>query len=111
VQHALLKHTSPLLHRQSPEQFAQFSPVWQTPLPHTSASEHLPLVPHTYPLVQPGAHCPPHASSPHSLFAHCGVQQLPATVHFWPFVQPQSAGQLLQFSVGSHAPLPHDPSD
>jgi hypothetical protein len=45
------------------------------------------------------------------LFAHCGVQQAPATVHFWPFVHPQSAGQLLQFSVGSQTPLPHDPSD
>jgi hypothetical protein len=47
VQHALLKQTSPVLHLQSPLQLLQFSPDWQTPLPHTSASEHLKFAPHT----------------------------------------------------------------
>ncbi|HMR05411.1 MAG TPA: hypothetical protein PKA88_06525, partial [Polyangiaceae bacterium] len=40
----------PLLHAQSLEQFAQFSPVWQLPLPHTKSSTQLPPV-HVEPLV------------------------------------------------------------
>jgi hypothetical protein len=47
AQHALLKQTSPVPQRQSPEQLPQFSPLWQTPLPHTSARAHFAFVPHT----------------------------------------------------------------
>jgi len=31
---------------------------------------------------------------------------MPAAVHFWPFAQAQSPGQLLQFSPGSHFAFP-----
>jgi hypothetical protein len=81
VQQPLLKHTSPFEHPQSAPQLAQFSPDWQTPLPHTSARKHLKLGLHTYPFAQPGGHWPPHVSSPHSLPEHCGVQHVPAAVH------------------------------
>jgi hypothetical protein len=47
AQHALLKQDSPLAHLQSPGQLPQFSPVWQTPLPHTIASEHFEFEPQT----------------------------------------------------------------
>jgi hypothetical protein len=48
VQQAPLKQTSPLAaHLQSAAQLLQFSPDWQTELPHTSASEHLKFVPQT----------------------------------------------------------------
>jgi hypothetical protein len=44
VQQALLKQTPPG-HAQSAAQLPQFSPDWQTLLPHTRASEHMPVVP------------------------------------------------------------------
>jgi hypothetical protein len=47
AQHAALKQTEPAPHLQSPAQLAQFSPAWQTALPHTRASEHLKSVPQT----------------------------------------------------------------
>jgi hypothetical protein len=42
---------------------------------------------------------------------HCGAQQTPAAVHFWPLAHPQSPGQLLQFSPGSQRMLPQRISD
>jgi len=67
----------------------------------------------------PASHCPhvpPHPSEPHSLSAQLGVQQIPA-LHFCPALQPQSAGQVSQFSPWSawqtaspqKKELPHPP--
>ena len=47
AQQALLKHTSPFVHRQSPLQLLQFSPAWHTPLPHAIAREHFEFAPQT----------------------------------------------------------------
>jgi hypothetical protein len=109
LQQAELKQTpepSGELHAQSAGQLPQFSPGWQTPLPHTRASEHLESVPQTDPTGQPGGHLPPQASSPHSFPAHAGAQQAPAAVHFWLPVHAQSPGQLLQSSPMSQMLFP-----
>jgi hypothetical protein len=41
---------------------------------------------------------PPHPSLPHCLPLHCFVQQVPVAVQVWLGSQPQSWGQLAQFS-------------
>ncbi len=93
----------PLLHAQSLEQFAQFSPVWQLPLPHTKSSTQLPLV-HVEPLAQL-PHTPPQPSEPQLLPAQFLVQHVPDTQ--LPLVHAQSA-QFAQVSpaAASQVPLP-----
>jgi hypothetical protein len=58
---------------------------------------HFPSAPQILPVAQV-PHVLPQPSSPHSLPVHCGVQHLPALVHFCPVVQAQSRAQLLQSS-------------
>jgi len=99
VQQALLRQTSvAVLQPQSIAQLLQFSwGAWHPLTPHLTSVMHLPVASQ----ILPEAHVPqvlPQVSSPHSLPEHCGVQHLPAVVHFWPVVQAQSLAQLLQSS-------------
>jgi hypothetical protein len=71
---------------------------------------HLKSLPHERPAPHIDGHAPPHPSDPQSLPLHCGVQHDPDTVHVCPAAHPQSAGQLLQVSPCSHAPLPQKTS-
>ena len=95
----------PPLQGQSLAQFAQFSPVWQVPLPQTRSSTQLPPV-HVEPLVQL-PHTPPQPSDPQLLPAQFLVQQAPATqVPLKELVAQLDSAQFAQVSPAASSQLP-----
>jgi hypothetical protein len=90
-------HAWPPLHEQSPAQLAQFSPVWQLPLPHTRSSTQLPFV-HVEPLAQL-PHTPPQPSEPQLLPVQLLVQHCPETQ------LPLAQAQSVQFAQVSPAAM------
>jgi hypothetical protein len=105
LQHMALKHRPPIAHVQSKGHVEQssFNVGSQDPLPHAGIETHCP-VSQRNPLLHPGAHVPPHPSSPQTLPAQFGLQQVACRQA--PAPHPQSPGQLSQVSPISQTPFP-----